>query len=149
YHEFAVLLAQTGNFKAAETEFIRVIEIDPAYTEAYLNLGLTYRTLGKPDQAIAVLRQGIDADPRNAALRAMLGQLWLGQQNLGAAVQELQLAVTLNPTCAECFNNLGVALVQQGKSAEALQAFEQAVKLNPKYLGAVQNLERLRQQLKP
>lgn len=147
YHEFAVLLAQTGNFTAAETEFIRVIEIDPAYTEAYLNLGLTYRTLGKLDQAIVVLRQGIDVDPRNAALHATLGQLWLGQQNLGAAAQEFQLAVTLNPTCAECFNNLGVALVQQGKSAEALQAFEQAVKLNPNYLGAVQNLERLRQQL--
>lgn len=149
YHEFAVLLAQTGNLKAAETEFLRVIEIDPAYTEAYLNLGLLYRTLGNLDQAILALRQGIDVDPRNAALHATLGQIWLIQQNLGAAVQELQLAVTLNPACAECFNNLGVALVQHGKEAEALHAFEQAVKLNPNYLGAVQNLERLRQQLKP
>ncbi len=43
-----------GNFVAAEHHFERALELNPAYTEAALNLAVTYNDRGKYDQAKAI-----------------------------------------------------------------------------------------------
>ncbi|HNC43668.1 MAG TPA: tetratricopeptide repeat protein, partial [Acidobacteriota bacterium] len=80
---------------------------------------------------------------------ALIGQIWLRQSRLDEAIHAFQQALALNPKCIDCYNNLGVALAQNGQQTEAEQAFQQAIILNPNDSSAVQNLERLRQQLKP
>lgn len=149
HHEFAVLLSKTGDLKGAETEFLRAIELRPTFVEAYLNLGLTYRSLGKLDQAILCLKETIRLSPKNDTAYALIGQIWLRQSRLDEAIHAFQQALALNPKCIDCYNNLGVALAQNGQQTEAEQAFQQAIILNPNDSSAVQNLERLRQQLKP
>jgi tetratricopeptide (TPR) repeat protein len=45
----------------------------------------------------------------------------------------------LNPSFAESYNNMGLALMQKGKLAEAILHFRKAVNLKPAYLDAQKN----------
>lgn len=49
-----------------------------------------------------------------------------------AALQAAQQAVDLNPTHAEAWHNLGLALEYLGREAEALPAYRRAIELEPK-----------------
>ena len=51
-------------------------------------------------------------------------------------------ALQLDPDYAEAYNNLGVALANQGRFDEAIEQFSAALKIYPGYANARQNLER-------
>src|SRR6476660_10142041 len=51
-HDMLGVIAHSrGNFLVAERHFERALEINPAYTEAALNLAVTYNDRGKYDAA--------------------------------------------------------------------------------------------------
>jgi Flp pilus assembly protein TadD len=58
------------------------------------------------------------------------------------AVTQLEFAVKLRPTDAQLQNNLGAALAQAGRPADALRHFEEAVRLKPDFAEARTNAER-------
>ena len=49
-------------------------------------------------------------------------------------------ALKLNPGSAEINNNLGVALFYKGNNAEALAHFKEALKIDPDFMDARNNL---------
>ena len=51
------------------------------------------------------------------------------------------MAIKLNPDFADAHNNLGVALVAEGKNEEAISHYKMAIKLNPGFAAAQKNLE--------
>src|SRR6478609_1760910 len=51
YNMLAVILHEKGDFVAAERHFERAVELNPNYTEALLNLAVTYNDLGKYEAA--------------------------------------------------------------------------------------------------
>ena len=58
------LLAE--NLEQAEAHFLRAIEINPREVEPYLQLAEIYMTLDEPEEAIAILEQGLEAVPEEA-----------------------------------------------------------------------------------
>jgi lipoprotein NlpI len=60
----------------------------------------------------------------------------------------LEEAVRINPNYAEAFNNLGLALKENGKLEAAIENFHRALEIRPSYLAARQNLEETEHQLK-
>ena len=73
----------------------------------------------------AALDQGIDAE-----ILSGLGSANLGLGRLGQAEQLLRRAVKENETEPEDWNNLGVVLMERGKTAEAIQIFRRAYALD-------------------
>jgi tetratricopeptide (TPR) repeat protein len=61
--------------------------------------------------------------------------------NLSAAVKTLETAVQRNPT-APALNNLGSVYANRGEMQRAIQAFQTAVRVDPSFQPARQNLER-------
>lgn len=53
-----------GEKTAALEPFLRAVEIDPEFVEAWNNLGNTLAELGRPDEAIRAFRQALDVEPR-------------------------------------------------------------------------------------
>jgi Flp pilus assembly protein TadD len=85
---------------------------------------------GKPKQAEAVLRSAAEADPKSEAVHAALGRLLFKRQKYEDAVQELGLALQINPDSLENSLLLSEALIGWGHFGVAVD-FLQAVQ--PKF----------------
>lgn len=113
--------------------------------QTYANLGATYRALGEDDQAQTNYNHALrlNRDQFNAWLG--LGLLAQKQGKLTEAVTDLSRSVELEPT-AQGYLSLGRALAQSGRTAEALAAYDQALKISPDLTEAQQAAAALRQQ---
>jgi Tfp pilus assembly protein PilF/peroxiredoxin len=122
----------------------------PGVTEAtefrrnYLSLGSVYYRRGYFDPAAAAFRLALGDDPESAEAYYGLGSVHLKQQNAGAAREAFQRAVKLRAnypdTLPNSWNNLGILAARQGQPAEALEDFQEALRINPHHLIALENL---------
>jgi tetratricopeptide (TPR) repeat protein len=110
----------------------------PAVEDAWQLIGQ-----GKRDQAIALLRQLIHAEPRNASARLLLGSVLMEEGQRSESIAQLTEAVHLLPQSAEAHNALGEAYNTFGEPAAARPEFERAVKLDPRHAQARVNLAAL------
>lgn len=69
----------------------------------------------------------------------MIGNAYMAQGKFGNAEVAFERAVTLNPTSAESYNNLGEALGELKQYPRALEAFNKAISLDQKLLKAKYN----------
>jgi tetratricopeptide (TPR) repeat protein len=120
------LYTQRGQLQQAEQAYRTAIELNPAYTPAWVNLADYYR--GREDEAATekTLRAAIAGMPDVADLHYALGLSLIRQQQAAAAVTELQQAATLNPDSARYIYVYAVALNSTGKPDEALLVLQGA-----------------------
>jgi tetratricopeptide (TPR) repeat protein len=90
-----LLYASLGSAGKAEVAYRSAIAKDPGFVPAYVNLADLLRAQGKGSEA--VLRQGLAAAPRAAALHHALGLALVREQRLADALPALQRAAELAP----------------------------------------------------
>ena len=84
-------------YGAAVDAFTRVIELDPAYAEAWNRRGTTYYLMGRYEDSLADIRRVLELEPRHFAALAGRG---LCLRELGrpeAAVEAFRRALAINP----------------------------------------------------
>ncbi len=86
---------------------------------------------GQREQAIVLLQDLIQKDPRNSDARLLLGSLLMEKGERAESLAQLQEAVRLRPASPDAQNALGEAYEAFGDSKSALQPFEKAVALRP------------------
>lgn len=92
-------------------------------------------SLERGDEIVEVYRGAVSRRPADGQARIRLGAALLHMQDRAAdAEPELRQAVRLRPEDAEAQALLGGALAQLGRNADAVAAFEQALRLDPKVL---------------
>jgi TolB-like protein/class 3 adenylate cyclase/Tfp pilus assembly protein PilF len=133
-------LTRSANVEARSL-FQRAIDIDPDYAAAYVGLGRTYSrsvTLGWTDQPVETLKRiqnlattAIRLDASNTSAHALLGIVYLQFREYDRAIDELKLALDLNPSDAETYGALDNALVFTGALEEAINAGETAIRFDP------------------
>jgi tetratricopeptide (TPR) repeat protein len=110
----------------------------------YLNYGSVFFQRGYLDQAEASFQQVLRDDPSSAEAYYGLGSVYLKQEKIGAAREKFERATKLQAgypdTLANAWNNLGLLATREGRTAEAVPYFEQALQLNPDHLIALENL---------
>jgi tetratricopeptide (TPR) repeat protein len=112
----------------------------PNHPEAQLLLAKTLRSLGLRAQAAQGLEQFLQSNPQTSPKYAS----WLGilRDELGewkAGESAHRAALSLRPS-GWLHNNLGYNLLMQGRSAEAAEQFEAALRLEPSSVVARNNL---------
>ena len=110
----------------------------------YLNYGSIYFQRGYLEQAEASFRLALRDDPESAEALYGLGSVYLKQEKGGEARQSFERAIKLQAsypdTVANAWNNLGLLATREGHTAEAIPYFQEALKLNPDHLIALENL---------
>ena len=95
---------------------------------------------GSFDQAVAILRQMITANPDRADARTLLGTTLALEGIRGEAIEQMAEAARLKPTSAETHNAFGKVLSRFGELQSARQEFQQALELDPSLAEAHVNL---------
>lgn len=132
----ALGLAQSmkGNFQEATAAFQKSLEINPQFTEARNNLGTIYQELNFVDKAEQEFMAALE--DANYASRELpyynLAQLYFSMGRNDEAYDNVQKSIQIKNRFAMAHNLKGLILEKKGNLAEAIGAFEQAVKLIPK-----------------
>ncbi|NOX20305.1 MAG: tetratricopeptide repeat protein [Nitrospirae bacterium] len=137
-----------GNLREAARYFERAVTINPRYTEASLNLAITYNELGEFKKAEEVMAMAAQAandkqgklDPFVAGKLAnehfRIGNIYLDFGMYDEAITEYRKALDLSPDLPDVHTKLGVALRNKGEYEEAILHFNRAKEINPGYPAA-------------
>ncbi len=125
------LAAARGDAQTATAEYQKALSIDPLFVAAYVNLADLYRATGNEVDAQVILRQGIKADPRSAAMHHTLGLALTRQKARDVALHEFKTAVQLAPNDARFAYVYAVALNDAGSNREAINVLKTALKVSP------------------
>jgi tetratricopeptide (TPR) repeat protein len=143
-----VICHSRGNFIHAERHFERALEINPSYTEAALNLAVTYNDRGKYEAAKQVYAkikgnpsgslQGLDPFARGklANMHADLGQAYADAGLPHEAIEQFEKAVGLCPQFADLQTKLGGLHREVNNQARAREHYEAALEARPNYVPA-------------
>jgi CIC family chloride channel protein len=99
-------------------------------TEGRFELAALFEKAGQKTQAIAELMAAA-GQARDGASKKRVGELLLEYGSAHEAADQLREVVSANPLDAEAYSGLGAAELAQGNYAPALEAFRNAVRLNP------------------
>lgn len=148
-HDMLGVIAHSrGDFVRAEGYFEKAVELNPKYTEAQLNLMVTYNDLGKYEAARRVyarirhLGGGEQPEPdpfakgKIANMHAQTSQAYLDAGLLKDAIVELAKAVALCPTFVDLRTRLATLYRDNGDIDKAREQLSEAIATNPKYLQA-------------
>jgi Flp pilus assembly protein TadD len=126
-------MASVGENKPdeAQKEFEHALALQPKAFDALSALARLDVARGKAMQAIALVKNAADADPSNALALNLLGELYLGQNNVARATDTLTRAITLAPKWWVPYRNLAVAKLATKDSSGAIAAFEAGLKIAP------------------
>jgi len=117
----------------------------------YLSYGSVFFQRGYFDQAEESFRLALSADPASSEALYGLGSVYLKKGNAGEARLSFERTTKLNPTYPDtlpnAWNNLGLLATQEGRTAEAIPYFEEALRLSPDHLIALDNLGNAYRQL--
>src|SRR5580692_10681228 len=143
-----VICHSRGNFARAEHHFERALAINPGYTEAALNLAVTYNDRGKYEAARQVYArikghpdgrgslQGLDPFARGkiANMHAEVAQAYADAGLAREAIVEYERAVALCPQFADLRTKLGALLREINDLPRAREQYEAAVQARPGYV---------------
>ncbi|KZC37891.1 MULTISPECIES: tetratricopeptide repeat-containing sulfotransferase family protein [Rhodanobacter] len=125
-----------GDLARAEAALAAALALVPGNVEA-LRLSAQLQQLhGEHAQAVAILRQALAKDPRDALLHIGLGVSLQARGENEAALSALQRACELAPDFAPAWFNLGRMFQLLGRPAGAITALHRALDLDPEHLAA-------------
>ena len=119
-----------GGFSASEDR-VFAPEVDPrgAAVDGLL-VGHRLMAAGEYELALDAFKRAAAEEGLTAEVLAALGTANLGLGRLGQSEQLLRDAVDADPQQPEIWNNLGVVLMERGKTGEARQVFRRAFALD-------------------
>ena len=134
YHNaVGAVLLNIGRFADSEAAFLKAVELDPTYADAFHNLGSAYAEQAKWEEAIGAYRkalaQTIYARPETTYNN--LGYAYWALDRRKEAEDAFRAALQLEPKLVPSHFWLGVLLEKEGRKAEARNHFRAARDLEP------------------
>jgi Flp pilus assembly protein TadD len=141
----AVLYTLLGNtyasldrYEDAIATHQKALQVNPHYTEAWVNLGIAYRLQGDLKNAEDSYQKALDIDPDYPELHASLGALYIFQNDPERAIASLQHSLDLEPKLTVAHSNLALAYAMVGDFQDAETQLKQATDLGYTNAGVIQ-----------
>ncbi len=114
----------------AISSYKKVLELDPKYAPAHINLGTLYYNKSDYEGAEKHYREAIECDPRYALAYFDLGNVLDETQRLEEAIGAYKVALQLAPTYADAHYNLALAYERSRQPRLALRHWRAYLKLD-------------------
>ena len=143
-----------GRRQRAATMFLLLATATASMAQAdrqYIRNGNKLFRSGQFDQAEVAYRKAIEKNPRNPQAHYNLGNSLMAQRKDSAAIQSLQKSTELETSKirkAMAYHNMGVVCQQHKMYGEAIEAYKNALRMNPKDDATRYNLELCKRQQK-
>ncbi|MFH0775172.1 MAG: PorV/PorQ family protein [bacterium] len=103
------------------------LQVNPNNIKLYNRLGILYSSIGRLDEAAAVLKKGLEIAPTNPNLHNNLANVYSLMGNQAEATTHYKEALKSNPNEGGVWLNLAMAYTDQGKDAEAKECYQQGL----------------------
>lgn len=117
------------NWKEAEQEFLRAIELNPSYVSTYQWYAAFLNAQGRFDEAQAAQKCARELDPFSLASNMNVADSFFFSRQYDRAAKHLVAVLEQEPRFFPALVQLGRVYVQMELHAEAIAAFEQASQL--------------------
>ncbi len=117
-----------GNKDGAKHFFEKALALKPDSVEALRNLGIVYEKEGNIKKAIDLFSRALKIRPEDPVLLRLLAEALKKTGDRRRLVRILKRLSTILPTSPYPFENLGLLYEEEGKSKDALMAFENAIR---------------------
>ena len=121
FYNSAILCADNKDFKNAEIDLLKAIELRPNDYAAFTNLGKLYKDMNNLELSEKSYRKMIEIDPKKAQGYRGLGAIMIlkGDYNLG--YDNLKKSLILDPDNPTAQKNLAICYFRQGKTEEGVK----------------------------
>jgi adenylate cyclase len=130
-------------FEQSTKFFMRALELDPSYSQAYAGLSAAYnldyqnRWSDDPDNSLRRAKhnaeQAIEKDPNEPFARLVTSWAAIFEKDLDRAKSEADIALSLNPNFSGAYVILGHIQTLSGRPLDAIPALERATRLDPAF----------------
>ncbi len=128
----ALVMAGSGDRPGARRELLRYLAIDPDNTEALGMTGRLFAEEGEIYQALPYLNENVEKHPGEPLAFSLRGDAWLAARTWDKAAEDYSMSLDLEPDNGIVNLNLGIALVNDGRSADACYYLRKARSLGVK-----------------
>ena len=141
-----------GRKQRTTTLIIALVDASASFAQndrRYITQGNKLFRSGQFDKAEVAYRKAIEKNPRNPQAHYNLGNSLMAQKKDSAAVQSFQKSTELETSKirkAMAFHNMGVVCQQHKMYGEAIEAYKNSLRLNPKDDATRYNLELCKRQ---
>ena len=132
-------LERTGCAAEAAEQYVGALRQDRHCANALIQLGRLRIGEGRTEEALALLRRAVKANPRIAAAHQVLGALLFELRRFDQALVCFERAIALSPFDAEALTSRGDCLNELGGGEEALASYDAAIALKPGLVDAQNN----------
>lgn len=120
--------------------FKKAVDADPAYADAWYQIGYCNVMLGRYEEAIKASTQAIKLKPDSAESYINIGYANFYLQKYDEAVKAYRQAIRLDSENADAQYTLGLAYNKLGQTEQEVLAYKQAIRIKPDYTNAYERL---------
>jgi tetratricopeptide (TPR) repeat protein len=129
----AVSYSNAHDYRAAEDEFKRAIEINPRYSTAHYFYGfLTLVPIGRLDESVMELKKALEIDPLSLIINVNLGRVYFFQRKFDQARDAFKRTSELEPKFPALLSRQLDMLEFEGQYEAAINTLVAVGRLSPK-----------------
>jgi tetratricopeptide (TPR) repeat protein len=118
------------NWKDAEAEFKRALELNPNYATGHFWYGELLMYLGRSEDSIREMKRALELDPVSSIINTILGQAYLWAQQPDQALAQLHETLELDPNFPVAHHMLGNVYLVKDQFPEAIDELKKARELS-------------------
>jgi tetratricopeptide (TPR) repeat protein len=131
---------RAGRLAEAEKQYRVALALAPRHSDASRLLGRLYVEDGRPEQALPLLKNALQAQPDNPEVLYCLGESLRALDKFEEALDCYGKVLQSRPMLAAAYISMGLCWRELGKPEAALDCFEKALCRNPDDADALSNL---------
>ena len=112
------------------------IEIYPSFADSWIQMGVAYYKMNKPDSAMVCYQEALKLNPGNATIHNNIGTVYFSKGMYKESLDAFLKATQLDPRYSEAHANAGSAYGMMQQYDNALNSLFQSVKWDPNYAQA-------------